>query len=408
MAGAQAGLGWALGVCAPASYRRLRMWCAAAALLPDVDALALLSGTPSIRELHFSLAHNCFAGILLVAAAGWYFRNQPVKSWLASLALVAVAFGLHLTIDLKLSGAPLRLFWPLDRRAGQVAPLLAPGHPAHAAVAWGCVALPWVLAFWRRVTPLEILSPRLDTLFLNAVLPRRHDCYSCGRRCNNRCSVCSRPVCFRHGVIDRHFHVTCPSCRSGSPAKALGTGVEDYLARELSFLRSRKAVELDAEFASFLFRKLSDGLRRLDDLPRTHPLWQGSNHQPTLPKLANLCRTLLRDAPDDEESRWILFADKVLSSSADLGFPEIEPLLLRDFASIRWLMAAARWNYLLTGIDPVVALRKPLDHLGRTVGSVEDCLKALEADLNPRTKEAAAWCLDILHERNPFKAATPA
>jgi len=41
---AHAGLGWAVGVLAPGSDRRLRNCCVAAAVLPDVDAVAYLWG----------------------------------------------------------------------------------------------------------------------------------------------------------------------------------------------------------------------------------------------------------------------------------------------------------------------------------------------------------------------------
>ena len=107
---------------------------------------------------------------------------------------------------------------------------------------------------------------------------------------------------------------------SGSAPTRAAEDVEHYLARELQFLRSKEAIRLDPEFSSFLYRKLTDGLRRLDDVPRTHPLWQGSDNRPTLAKLMDLSRTVLKESPDDYEARWVLFADKILTRSPDLGF----------------------------------------------------------------------------------------
>ena len=40
---AHAGLGWVIGTLAPHSDRRLRVWCTAAAILPDIDALTALN-----------------------------------------------------------------------------------------------------------------------------------------------------------------------------------------------------------------------------------------------------------------------------------------------------------------------------------------------------------------------------
>ena len=85
MALAQAGLGWAIGTAVPSSDRRLRIACAAAALLPDLDGLARLGG--SDRYPH-ALGHNLFAGALCIAAAAWVFRTYPLRGWVASIGLV--------------------------------------------------------------------------------------------------------------------------------------------------------------------------------------------------------------------------------------------------------------------------------------------------------------------------------
>ena len=119
--------------------------------------------------------------------------------------------------------------------------------------------------------------------------------------------------------------------------------------------------------------------------------------------MVDLCKHLLHEAPDDEEARWVLFADQVLSSSADLGFPAIEPLILRDLGSLRWLVAAARWSYVLSGVDPVRALKDPLDKMGKTLGSLDVCLMELERDADPKMKQAAGQCFELFRGRNPFQ-----
>ena len=404
MALAHAGLGWLVGLSAPGSDRRIRIWCVLAALLPEADALAVLGGARAQAVFRYGCTHSLFFALLVLGVAIWFFRSAPTRMLFTALLLGAVSYSLHLLMDLKISGAEIRLFWPLTPRGLRMSPILAAGHSLALPTTCVLVALPWVLASWKSVTPLELLSPRLDTLFLNLVRRKKHACTSCGKKCNNRCATCTHPVCFSHGRIDRHFRVTCTSCASGAGPKKVDAGVEDYVARELQFLRGKEATRLDPEFGSFLYRKLRDGLRRLDDLPREHPIWQGSDQRPTLAKLVDLSRTVLKDSPDDLQSRWVLFGHKILTSSPDLEYSILEPAILSDFSSLRWLVSAARWNYVFTGIDPVIALRKPLESLGKSVGPLEPFLATLAEDPDPATKEAAATLLDLLHGKNPFKS----
>jgi hypothetical protein len=397
MALAHAGLGWAIGAAAPGSDRRIRIWCAAAALLPELDTLATLAG----GRPPAAFVHNMFAGLLCIGAAAFFLRDYSARAWAGAVLLVGLSFGLHLAMDAIFSGTELRLTWPLSDRSGRFKPLV--GAPLVKVLALLLASLPWALAFWKQVTPLEVLSERLDRLFLNLFRSKNRDCRVCGKACNNRCSTCRQPVCLRHGKIGRGFRITCAACRSQSVPKAAPSGVEDYLARQLSWLRGKEAVRLDADFASFLHRKLTDGLRRLDDLPRTHAVWQGSDNKPTLQKLVDLSRTLLKETPDDDASRWVLFADRILTNSPDAEFSLIEPVILRDFGSLRWLVSAAHWRYVFSGIDPVTEVRAPLESLGRTVGPIEPFLERLKDDSNPATKDAAGQCLELLRGKNPFR-----
>jgi membrane-bound metal-dependent hydrolase YbcI (DUF457 family) len=399
---AHAGLGWLVGVAAPGSDRRLRVWCTAAALLPDVDALSMLAGRESYDRFHHTFGHNVFTGLLCVAAAAWSFRRYTWRDRAAAVFFVALCFASHLLTDMKLSGWELYLLWPFSGLGYEFKPNLQLGHPANFVLVGVLMALPWVLAPWKGVTPVEIVSPRLDRLIVNLFRRRKYSCSACGRRCNNRCDGCLKPVCLRHGRVGWRFRVACPSCGVGRPAPAPEGDLDPYLARELAFVRSKEGARMDPEFAAFLDRKLSAGLRRLDAVPRTHPLWDGSDRRPTLAKVADLCRFVLEEAPDDEEARWVLFADKVRTGSADLGFSAIEPLILRDVGSLRWLVAAARWAYLSSGADPVLAMRAPLEKLGKAFGSLESCLHLLASDSDARTKKAALCCFDLLAGRNPF------
>ena len=221
MALAHAGLGWAIGVVSPSSDRRLRIACAAAALLPEIDRLT--GG-------RLALGHNIFAGLFCVAVAAWFFRNHPDRAWLGAIGLIGLSFGLHLVLDAMLSGTELRLFWPLSGRGRRFSPLVP--SMVTTVLAWLFVALPWALAFWKQVTPLEIVSERLDLLFQNLFRGRNRDCQVCGKGCNNRCSKCRKPVCFKHAKLGSGFRLTCTRCRTGTgPKTSVPAGVEDYVAR---------------------------------------------------------------------------------------------------------------------------------------------------------------------------------
>jgi|GEM_PF-821875 len=397
---AHAGLGWAIGVAAPSSDRRLRIWCMIAALVPEIGALALIARKPSYGPL----GHNLFAGLLCIGVAAWAFRNYPDRSWLAAIVFVTIAFVAHLLVDMKVNGTPVFLFWPFDRRGRTFDTFVWHGGLVRVILAWILIGLPWGIACWKWVTPLEILSPGLDTLFLNLFRWKKRDCYSCGRKCNNRCRSCAKPICLRHGKLGWHFRLTCPSCRGGAITRIVKEGVDDYVARQLQFFRGKEAVRLDPEFASFLHRKLTLGLRRLDEMPRSHPFWEGSDGKPTLGKVVELSRMVLKDSPDDQEARWVVFADRILTCSPDLEYSVIEPVILSDFASIRWLAAAARWNFAFSGVDPVISLRPSFERLGKTVGSVENLLAQLKSDSDATTRDAAGHCLDLLRGKNPFKS----
>src|SRR6185436_16446625 len=175
---AHAALGWLIGVASPTSDRRLRMWCTAAALMPELaGGLALLAGWGFYDRYRLPLGHNIFAGLIVVALSAWAFRKYPDRSWIAAIFFVLLAFAIHLLVDMKLTGTQIYLFWPLDRRGRQFPTLLWHGSAILVILAGILIALPWGVACWKWVTPLEILSPGLDTLFLNLFRWKKHGCH---------------------------------------------------------------------------------------------------------------------------------------------------------------------------------------------------------------------------------------
>lgn len=214
-----AALGWVVGVAAPNSDRRLRAWCTAAAILPDVDALAMLAGKEYYDRFHHTFGHNVFTGALCVALAAWHLRGR----WL-HVGLVGACFASHILTDMKLSGWELHLLWPFSLRGWEFNPNLQLGHPINMWLVYIFMILPWPLAAWKLCTPLELISPRLDRLVLAAFRKKDLACASCGRPCNTTCDGCAAPVCMRHAKVDLRFRLACPqdvAARSDASARSL-------------------------------------------------------------------------------------------------------------------------------------------------------------------------------------------
>jgi inner membrane protein len=207
-----AGLGWVIGVLPPSSDRRLRAWCTFAAILPDIDAGAILFGLDAYGRWHHKPGHNVFLGVACVMAAGAHFWSRPLRQRIVAVFLVAVCFASHILTDMKLSGWEVYLYWPFSERGYGFQPIWALGHPLNTWLAYIFMILPWQLAFWKPVTPLELVSPRLDRIFLNAFRKKSWACETCKGPCNNECDKCAKPTCMKHGRINWRFRITCPAC----------------------------------------------------------------------------------------------------------------------------------------------------------------------------------------------------
>lgn len=207
-----AGLGWVLGMLPPSSDRRLRAWCTIAAVAPDVDVGAILFGMDAYVRWHHKPGHNVFFGPLLLLIAYPFFHRRPWKERAIAMLLVTAAWASHLLTDMKLSGWEVYLFWPFSERGYGFQPILALGHPLNLWLAGVFMTLPWLLALWKPVTPLELVSPRLDRIFLNAFRKKSRSCSACGTACNNDCDGCGKPACMKHGRINWKFRIACPAC----------------------------------------------------------------------------------------------------------------------------------------------------------------------------------------------------
>lgn len=210
---AHAGLGWALGVLAPTSDRRLRALAVVAAVLPDVDVVSWLAGQEAYMRYHHTFGHNVFLGLVVANLAFW-LRGR------VGAAVAALAFASHLLTDMKLSAYPVHIFWPM-RGEYEFTPNHGLASPVNTALVYIAIASVLPLALFRGVTPLELLHPRLDRLFTDAFRKKPHACATCERACNQRCERCEKPVCSRHARVSWRFRITCPDvrCASSSPGR---------------------------------------------------------------------------------------------------------------------------------------------------------------------------------------------
>lgn len=214
---AHAGVGWAIGVLAtrgardPAA-RRIRSWCLLAAILPDIDAAAYLAGPEAYMNWHHTFGHNVFLGAVAAAAGAWRVAAAGGSAAPAAV-LVALAFASHLASDMKLSAYPVCLFWPVSRAEYEFPDNLALVAPINTWLVYASFAWTALLAVALRLTPLDVLSPRLDRVLVRFFEPRALACAACGRACNERCDGCGAATCFRDGRIARGpVRVLCAAC----------------------------------------------------------------------------------------------------------------------------------------------------------------------------------------------------
>lgn len=174
--------GWSLASCLPGLSRREKVWIVGAAVAPDLDGLGIVAELATRHtaeplywwsEYHHVLAHNLLFAVLLSVAA-WILTRRPIVA-----VLVLAGVHLHLLGDLLGSRGPDGYQWPI--------PYLWPFSDAAALMvpwqwqlnAWPNVAISLALLAhlfwlaWRRGTsPLELVSTRANSAFVQALRAR--------------------------------------------------------------------------------------------------------------------------------------------------------------------------------------------------------------------------------------------
>lgn len=156
--------GWCLAGILPLRPRE-RLFCMLVASLPDLDGLGIVVSEELYWDYHHYAGHNLFFGLILSAVFTAFSSRRP-------LALVAylACFHLHLLLDYIGSGPGWMIHylwpasdygirtdlgWPLDSWQNRVAFFLL-------------LAMTVGIAYWKRITPLELLAPRIDRWLTNA------------------------------------------------------------------------------------------------------------------------------------------------------------------------------------------------------------------------------------------------
>jgi hypothetical protein len=198
-------LGWILAHAAHTD-RRLRNWCVAGAVLPDIDAVSYLFGIDAYAKYHHTLGHNVWLWFFFVSLATWRMR-----SWRAFL-LTFLSFGLHLLTDAWTTRWELYLWWPLSSACYSLPDGIDLASPINTALFYLSFFLLLVMAFIYRRTPLDIFSPALDAALLSPLRHKNDHCHLCGRPCAQKCIRCGKGICFRHSHLGKKFCLVCPQC----------------------------------------------------------------------------------------------------------------------------------------------------------------------------------------------------
>lgn len=184
-------------------------------MLPDLDAASYLFGAETYLRYHHVLAHNLVFSLAVSLVATWLCRGRRLRAFL----FTQLAFYTHFFGDYFLTVYPLKPFYPFSDAEFLFENAVSLGHPLNIVLAYGGIALFFVLAFLCKRTPVELFSPGLDERLVNMFFRRRTlMCSICGRKTNERCASCGEPVCSRHGFLGRGFAVRCGRCRDkGAP-----------------------------------------------------------------------------------------------------------------------------------------------------------------------------------------------
>ncbi len=176
-------MGWAVASSAPSLTKRERAMVTWASVVPDVDGLGIVAERLTQNSAHplnwwsnyhHVLGHNLgFALVVWTVAA--IFARQKIKSTL----LVLFSFHLHLLADVIGARGPDGDQWPIPYLLPFSKQWQLTWSGQWALNAWqnfvitaALIAIAVALARRRGFSPLEMLSPKVDSVFVGALRAR--------------------------------------------------------------------------------------------------------------------------------------------------------------------------------------------------------------------------------------------
>lgn len=154
--------GWCVANCFNLTPRE-RLLAMSAASVSDLDGIGFFFGEEAYWRYHHIVGHNLLVGVLFSVAAAAVSRQKAT-----AFALYLSLFHLHLLLDFFGSGPlwKIHYWWPFNDRGYLT-------QHAWELSSWPNYLTAAVLMVWtvliarrRRVTPLEVLAPRLDAKLL--------------------------------------------------------------------------------------------------------------------------------------------------------------------------------------------------------------------------------------------------
>ena len=204
-----AGVGWALAE-AGKSDRRFRAAVFFASVLPDLDGLLYFFGQRLYTAYHHMWTHGLLFSVVVSLVAAWACKTSRLKT----LVFTQLAFYSHYVGDYFFTQWGLYYFWPFSDKMFYFQHAVWLQHPLNYGLVGMAVLLVAALAVRYKRTPVEVISPALDERIVNMLFRRKnHCCHICGKKSNESCSSCGESVCLRHGTLDRHWSVTCSTCK---------------------------------------------------------------------------------------------------------------------------------------------------------------------------------------------------
>lgn len=183
-------IGWCIANGSPSLGPRQRAIVTAAAVVPDIDGLGMLVEIPTRHtthplfwwtDYHHVITHNVGAAIVITALAfalAGKWKQPDVPRALTAL-LTCLAFHSHILGDIVGARGPDGFDWPIPYFLpfSRTPELTWSGQWALNAwqnfvITGVALVLTFILAWRRGYSPLEMLSPRADTAFVQALRAR--------------------------------------------------------------------------------------------------------------------------------------------------------------------------------------------------------------------------------------------